>query len=43
VKDLAQKVQAHPELANIITGHFVDRRRGMSDYDDVVIHYSDLV
>lgn len=39
VRDLAQKVEAHPELANIIAGHFVDRRRGISDYDDVVIKY----
>ena len=43
VKDLSQKVQAHPELANIITGHFVDRRRGNSDYDDVILSYLDKI
>lgn len=39
VKDLAHKVQTHPELANIITGNFVDRRRGNSDYDDMLLRY----
>ncbi len=43
VKDLSQKVQAHPDLANIITGHFVDRRRGNSDYDDVILRYLDQI
>ncbi len=39
VGDLVKKVEASPELANVITGHFVDRRRGISDYDDVVMKY----
>ena len=43
VKTLGQKVQARPELANIITGHFVDRRRGISDYDDAILPYLDHV
>jgi len=43
VKDLGQKVQTHPELANIITGHFVDRRRGINDYDDAILPYLDQV
>jgi len=30
-------------LANIITGHFVDRRRGISDYDDAILPYLDHV
>ncbi len=41
VQQLAQQVQAKPELANIITGHFVDQRRHINDYDDVIVHYRD--
>jgi FkbM family methyltransferase len=35
VAALAEQVNAHPELANVNVGRFVDRRRQRCDYDDV--------
>lgn len=32
---LAQRLQANPDLANIEVGRFVDRRRHLSDYNDL--------
>lgn len=36
VEQLVQQVKAAPELANVCVGAFVDRRRRMCDFDDVL-------
>ena len=33
--ELAERVRANPDLANLEVGRFVDRRRYLSDYDDI--------
>lgn len=34
-ENLLERIQAHPELANIEVGRFVDERRGRCDYNDI--------
>lgn len=36
VEELAKQVKAVPELANVCVGNFVDRRRRVCDFDDVL-------
>jgi FkbM family methyltransferase len=36
VEQLAAQIKATPELANVVVGNFVDRRRRVCDFDDIL-------